>query len=276
MAKKSVLVTGCSAGGIGYALAEQFQKCSLTVFATARTVSKMDGLKDLPNITLIPLDVTSPSDIDAAVAEVRAHTAGKLDYLVNNSGQSLHMPTLDQDIESAKAMFEVNFWGVFRMVKAFAPLLIEAKGTVVNIGSINGYLHPPFSGVYSASKAAGHSLFETLHFELSPLNIRVLNVVTGSIRTNISKNILNIKLPQDSFYLPAEIYLEKMNQGVAHPNQTDPSVYAEQTVQDILSGATRNTWRGANSFTTRYLGPILPGFIKDYILTNGTNLDQVG
>jgi short-subunit dehydrogenase len=46
---KSVLVTGCSAGGIGYALAEQFQKRGLTVFATTRTISKMDGLKDLPN-----------------------------------------------------------------------------------------------------------------------------------------------------------------------------------------------------------------------------------
>jgi NAD(P)-dependent dehydrogenase (short-subunit alcohol dehydrogenase family) len=95
---------------------------------------------------LVPLDVTSTSDINDAVAEVKARTGGKLDYLVNNCGQSLHMPTLDQDIESAKDMFEVNFWGVFRMVKAFSPLLIEAKGTVVNIGSINGYLHPPFSG----------------------------------------------------------------------------------------------------------------------------------
>jgi 1-acylglycerone phosphate reductase len=146
MTHKSVLVTGCSAGGIGYALAEQFQKRGLTVFATARNCSKMDGLKNLPNTVLVPLDVTSPSDIDAAVAAVKAHTGGKLDYLVNNSGQSLHMPTLDQDIESAKDMFEVNFWGVFRMIKAFAPLLIEAKGTVVNIGSINGHLHPPFSG----------------------------------------------------------------------------------------------------------------------------------
>lgn len=146
MVNKSVLVTGCSAGGIGYALAEQFQKRGLTVFATARNVSKMDGLKNLPNTILVSLDVTSPSDIDAAVARVKAYTGGTLDYLVNNSGQSLHMPTLDQDIESAKDMFEVNFWGVFRMIKAFAPLLIEAKGTVVNIGSINGHIHPPFSG----------------------------------------------------------------------------------------------------------------------------------
>ncbi|KAM0454485.1 hypothetical protein ACHAPV_008356 [Trichoderma viride] len=262
MVNKSVLVTGCSAGGIGYALAEQFQKRGLTVFATARNVSKMDGLKNLPNTILVSLDVTSPSDIDVAVARVKAYTGGTLDYLVNNSGQSLHMPTLDQDIESAKDMFEVNFWGVFRMIKAFAPLLIEAKGTVVNIGSINGHIHPPFSGVYSASKAAGHSLMETLHFELSPLHIRVLNVNTGSIRTNISNNISKIGLPRGSLYLPVEGYIEKMNQGVAHPNQTDLSVYAEQTVQDILGGATGNTWRGANSSTTRYLGSILPTFIK--------------
>lgn len=103
---------------------------------------------------------------------------------------------------------------------------------------------------------------ETLHFELNPLHIRVLNVNTGSIRTNISNNISKIGLPRGSLYLPVEGYIEKMNQGVAHPNQTDPSVYAEQTVQDILGGATGNTWRGANSSTTRYLGSILPTFIK--------------
>lgn len=113
---------------------------------------------------------------------------------------------------------------------------------------------------------------ETLHFELSPLHIRVLNVVTGSIRTNISKNIPKTKLPQDSLYLPVEGYIEKMNQGVAHPNQTDPSVYAEHTVQDILGGATGNTWRGANSSTTRYLGSILPTFIKVCYLSSSTQL----
>lgn len=141
---KSVLITGCSTGGIGYALAQEFQKRGLTVFATARTLSKMSGLEKLPNTTLFALDVSSPTDIASAVELVKTATGGRLDYLVNNSGQNYVMPFLDQDIEQAKRMFEVNFWGVFRMIQGFAPLLIEAKGTIVNIGSIVSYLHSPF------------------------------------------------------------------------------------------------------------------------------------
>ena len=146
MSRKTVLITGCSAGGIGAALVKQFQKRGLTVFATARTLTKMTELESLPNTILIPLDVTSPSDIAAAVQRVESETGGTLDYLVNNSGQSRHMPILDHDLEKAKELFEVNFWGVLRMIQAFAPLLVEAKGTVVNIGSINAYANLPFCG----------------------------------------------------------------------------------------------------------------------------------
>ena len=142
---KTVLITGCSAGGIGHALAEQFQKRGLTVFATARKLSKMSSLEKLPNVHLLSLDVTSASGIAATVEEVKSRTGGKLDYLVNNAGQSLHMPTLDMDIEAGKKLFETNFWGPFQMIQAFAPLLIEAKGTIVNIGSIVAYAYGPFS-----------------------------------------------------------------------------------------------------------------------------------
>ena len=147
MAGKTILITGCSAGGIGYALAAECQRRGLTVFATARTTSKMSALEKLPNMTLLPLDVTSPSSIAEAVQQVKSRTGGKLDYLLNNSGQNIIIPALDLDIEDAKRMFEVNFWGVLRMIQAFAPLLIEAEGTIVNIGSIVAYLHAPYTGM---------------------------------------------------------------------------------------------------------------------------------
>jgi short-subunit dehydrogenase len=147
MPGKTILITGCSAGGIGYALAAECQRRGLTVFATARTTSKMSALEKLPNMTLLPLDVTSPSSIAEAVEQVKRRTGGKLDYLLNNSGQNLIMPALDLDIDDAKGMFEVNFWGVLRMIQAFAPLLIQAEGTIVNIGSIVAYLHAPYTGM---------------------------------------------------------------------------------------------------------------------------------
>lgn len=141
---KSVLITGCSAGGSGSALAEAFQKRGLHVFATARTLSKMSHLKDLPNVTLLELDITISQSITAALDAVKAQTNGKLDYLVNNAGQSMVMPALDTDIEEAKKLFDVNFWGVLTTTRAFAPLVIAAKGTIVNICSISGYLNAPW------------------------------------------------------------------------------------------------------------------------------------
>ena len=146
--QKSVLITGCSAGGIGSSLVESFQKRSLLVFATARTAAKIAHFEKLPNVVLLTLDVTSASSIAAAVESVKSKTGGTLDYLVNNSGVVHVMPVLDTDIAVAKSLFDVNLWAVIAMTQAFAPLVIRAKGTIVNIGSINGLLTVPWMGKY--------------------------------------------------------------------------------------------------------------------------------
>lgn len=144
--QKFALVTGCSEGGIGYALAKEFQRRGVHVFATARTVSKMHPLKGLPNMTLLTLDVTSQSSINNAVAIVSKQTDGTLDYLVNNAGCAYTMPMLDLDIKLAREMFDVNVWGVFSMIQAFAPLVIAAKGTIANMASVGVLLNPPYMG----------------------------------------------------------------------------------------------------------------------------------
>ncbi len=142
---QSVLITGCSAGGIGHSLALAFQKRGLMVFATARKLLSMTELGNLPNVHLLTLDVTSETSIASAVETVQAKTGGKLDFLVNNAGQTYYAPGLDTDITVAKEMFETNFWGVLRVTQAFAPLLVAAKGTLITIGSVLGYLHIPYT-----------------------------------------------------------------------------------------------------------------------------------
>lgn len=146
MSLKSVLITGCSSGGIGSALAAAFQKRNLHVFATARNPSKMSHLEKMPNITVLTLDPTSESSVNAAVESVKATTGGTLDYLVNNAGQTIIMPTLDFDVEIAKSMYDINVWGMYRVTQAFAPLVIESKGTIVNISSISTVVHTPWMG----------------------------------------------------------------------------------------------------------------------------------
>jgi 1-acylglycerone phosphate reductase len=145
---KSVLITGCSDDGIGSALALTFAQRGLLVFAAARNPSKMSKLANLSNVHLLTLDILKPEDVRAATAVVKKETGGSLDYLINNAAQTRYMPLLDEDPDMgmAKELFELNVWSQLRVVQAFTPLLIAAKGTVVYISSISGHTNVPWNG----------------------------------------------------------------------------------------------------------------------------------
>jgi 1-acylglycerone phosphate reductase len=145
-AAKTALITGCSQGGIGSALVQELQKRGVHVFATARNLSKMEHLAKLPGITLLELDVTSNASIQAALTLVTAQSNGKLDYLINNAGRNYFSPVTDMDenLADARAMFETNFFSAVAMCRAFAPLVINAKGTIVNNCSLCAHMNSPW------------------------------------------------------------------------------------------------------------------------------------
>ncbi len=147
--KKTVLITGCSDGGIGGALAEAFHQKGYHVFATARTVSKISSsLAASSDVTVLKLDVLSSESITAAVDSVAKSTGGKLDVLINNSGAGGEfLAGLDSSAEEGRKLFDLNFWAVLAMVKAFIPLLIKAKGCVVNNTSVAGAMGIPFQSM---------------------------------------------------------------------------------------------------------------------------------
>jgi NADP-dependent 3-hydroxy acid dehydrogenase YdfG len=88
--RKSVLITGCSAGGIGDALAQSFHSHGFRVFATARNLSKVAHLKEL-GMEIIELDVINEESVKRAAETVSAATQKTLDVLVNNSGTSMSL-----------------------------------------------------------------------------------------------------------------------------------------------------------------------------------------
>lgn len=143
--KKTVLVTGCSSGGIGWAMAKSFHQRGFYVFATARNPKSTD-LGQLGDIEVLELDVTVPSTIAQCKEVVAKRTGGRLDVLVNNAGVEFNSPLLDTDIDEAKRLYDVNVWGPLAMAQAFAPLLIEAKGVVLNQSSIDGALNMVWAG----------------------------------------------------------------------------------------------------------------------------------
>jgi NAD(P)-dependent dehydrogenase (short-subunit alcohol dehydrogenase family) len=148
---KTILVTGCSAGGVGAAIALALANKGHRVFATARNLSKIPPeLADLPNVTALLLDVTSSKSIAAATTAVTNATEARgdrgLDVLVNNAGLGYTVPLLDADFELAQQVYETNVWGPVRVVQSFADLLIMKKGRLVNMCSISTVLHMPWMG----------------------------------------------------------------------------------------------------------------------------------
>lgn len=258
---KTVLITGCSAGGAGSSLALAFASKGLHVFATARDLSKMSHLNENPNITLIHLDVTSSSSIASAVKTVTIATqgtrdnnqSGKLDYLVNNAAVSFTMPILDTNIEFARKMFDTNVWGFLAVTQAFAPLLIAAKGHIANVCSVAGYCNSPWMGSYGASKAAMLVLSETLRLELAPFGVSVNSIVAGSIDTQIMVKGAGSdwKLPAESLYHAAEESIRDRATGGRVPSKMSPDEFAKRVVGDVLGGVQGITWRGAMATAVR-------------------------
>ena len=280
MTPKTVLITGCSAGGIGSALAEVFQKRGIHVFATARDLSKMSHLQTLSHVTLLKLDPTSGPSVQAAVEDVKRQTGGTLDFLVNNAGQTIIMPTLDFDIDTAKSMYEINVWGMVRVTQAFAPLVITAKGTIINISSIAPCVHTPWmgelcfkplqvrhipderKGLYTGSKAAVTAITDTLRLELAPFGVKVVTVLTGAVSTNTLSNGVNFELPAHSIYKSIEKEIAARARGEDGTPRMEPSVYAEKVVADILQGANWQVWRGGYASIVRFTSNWFPASIS--------------
>ncbi|TLD19745.1 hypothetical protein PspLS_09332 [Pyricularia sp. CBS 133598] len=213
---RTVLVTGCSSSGIGYALAEAFAGVGYHVFATARDLSKAKGLTEHPsgNIQLLQLDVTSSESIKTCVAAVGSATEGRgLDVLVNNAGALQTMSLLDVDLDNARQTYEVNVWGVLAVAQGFADLLIKAGGVLMNVASVAACVIQPWQGIYNSSKAAVTTLSETLRLEMAPLGVRVITAMVGVVGTRIFRHGDEFSLPPGSRYKSVEKEIGKWSRG---------------------------------------------------------------
>lgn len=177
---KVVLITGCSTG-IGRNLAERLSYAGYSVAATARNV---ESLKNLEAALKLSLDVTSETSVHEAV-EQTIKVFGRIDVLVNNAGYAMRGAVEDVPVNKAREMFDVNLFGVMRMVQEVAPhMRQQGGGRIINISSVVGKLVVPANGTYASSKFALEGLSDALRYELAPFGIRVVVVEPGSINTN--------------------------------------------------------------------------------------------
>ena len=187
-AQKAIVVTGASSG-IGRKVTERLAANGFFVYAGARAQKDLDELSAIKNVQGVRLDVTSAADIAAAVALVGKAGRG-LFGVVNNAGVVVVAPMIEVEEKDLDFIFQVNMYGPYRITKAFAPMLLESKGRVVNISSLNGIVASPMIGAYSMSKHAVEAYGDALAGELGRFGVRVSLIEPGNYGTEIGRNLL--------------------------------------------------------------------------------------
>lgn len=192
--KKSIVVTGSSTG-FGKLTVQTLAKDGHQVFATMRGVAGKNkafadeltrwGKDHQLSVEVVELDVTSDESVINAAAHINAKV-GAVDVVVNNAG--IYGGGLDESysVQDYKNIFEVNVFGVLRVVRAFLPAM-RAKGTglFVQVSSVMGRIVIPFAGAYTSSKWAIEAVAESLRYELAPQGIDSVIVQPGAFPTEI-------------------------------------------------------------------------------------------
>lgn len=257
-----LLITGCSSG-LGRALAldaagqlDASGQPLFRVYATARRPATLEGLPS--GVQRLQLDVTNDQSVKTAVAAV-LQAEGRIDALINNAGLSRVGPLAEQPLSAVREVMEANFFGALRMVQAVAPSMAERhQGLIVNIGSVVSWITSPYSGTYSASKAALLSASLALRMELKPFGVDVTYVAAGAIKSQFGNNA-SADLDQwdspTSLYHSVASYIRARAQAGQDPRATKT---AEQTSAQIMkvvvaavSGSARSRGSGAASWWAR-------------------------
>jgi NAD(P)-dependent dehydrogenase (short-subunit alcohol dehydrogenase family)/uncharacterized OB-fold protein len=150
-----------------------------------KKVAGLEALRELPQASIVPLDVTDGKSVRELAGEIGA----KVDILINTADQHRTFSIASRrGVETAQLEMEVNYLGLLRLAQEFAPVLKAraADGPAnaiawVNLLSIFALANYPPHGTYSASKAAAFSLSQALRAELRPAGVRVINLFPGPI-----------------------------------------------------------------------------------------------
>lgn len=180
LTNKTVLVTGASRG-IGLHTVQALAEQGATVIGVAR-----DNSAELSNMAaeIVTADLATAEGPAEAVAAVRDRH-GPIDVLVNNVGAFTARTEGFAAVSDAQWQhtFEINFFSAVRAIRAALPDLLEQRGVIVNISSINGRTPQPPVVDYAAAKAALTNLSVGLAQELGPQGVQVTTVSPGPTRT---------------------------------------------------------------------------------------------
>ena len=199
--EKVWFVTG-SSGGLGRSLVKKLIQRGYPVAAAGRSRDSLvrefgdETEKFLP----VKLDVTDGADVREAVKSA-LEKFGRIDVLVNNAGFT-HLATIEEmSNDDAKALFDVNVFGLLNVTRAVLPIMRGQKsGHIFNVSSLGAYNTGPLSGIYCATKHAVKAISETLAAEVRDFGIRVTDVKPGFMRTEFFGASYKTTSPENSPY----------------------------------------------------------------------------
>ena len=249
---RTALVTGASSG-IGEETARRLQGLGYTVYGAARRTGRLEKLA-AEGVRPLAMDVTDDASMAAGIAYIIEET-GRIDVLINNAGYGSYGAIEDVPIDEARRQFEVNLFGLGRLVQLVTPHMRGQKsGTIINISSMGGRLTTPLGGWYHATKYAVEALSDALRMELKPFGIDVVLVEPGGIRTEwagIAADHLEETAEDSAYSAQIRAVAGSMRNESVQRRQSPPAVIAN-TVERIVT-ARRPRTRYAVGFMAKPL-----------------------
>ena len=251
------LVTGASSG-IGLVTARALRHDGYRVFGTSRK-----PMPDTPDgITMLICDVTDDASVQAVVDEVLSR-AGRIDLLVNNAGIGLLGGAEESSATQAKAVFDVNVFGVLRMTNAVLPTMRrQRRGRIVNLSSILGLIPAPYNALYASTKHAIEGYSESLDHEVRTQGIRVVLVEPGVTRTSFEENITRPDRPL-AVYDAVRADAEKLMRDIIE-NGDAPEIVAATVVRAANAASPKRRYTsGKAAGQVRFIRRFLPESFVD-------------
>ncbi|WP_411906606.1 SDR family oxidoreductase [Staphylococcus aureus] len=185
---KIAVVTGAGSG-IGEAIATLLHEEGAKVVLAGRNKDKLQNVANQlaqDSVKVVPTDVTKKEEVDELI-KMAQQTFGGLDIVINSAGQMLSSKITDYQVDEWDSMIDVNIKGTLYTAKAALPTMLEqSSGHLINIASISGFEVTKSSTIYSATKAAVHTITQGLEKDLAKTGVKVTSISPGMVDTAIT------------------------------------------------------------------------------------------
>lgn len=185
---KVAVVTGAGSG-IGEAIATLLHEEGAKVVLAGRNKEKLQNVANQlsqDSVKVVPTDVTNKEEGDELI-KIAQQTFGGLDIVINSAGQMLSSKITDYQVDEWDSMIDVNIKGTLYTAQAALPTMLEqSSGHLINIASISGFEVTKSSTIYSATKAAVHTITQGLEKELAKTGVKVTSISPGMVDTAIT------------------------------------------------------------------------------------------